>query len=86
MLDVRLEFTELKGTIWVCEQQRPEPACAQNPGFHRSPEGTNIVILTHLFLKSHKRDIGQQCRPRSDATERGVWSGTTPFALATGIF
>ena len=35
--------------------------------------------LTQLSLASQKRDIGKQCRPRSDATERGVWSGPTLF-------
>ena len=33
-------------------------------------------LLTHLSLAFHKRDSGKQCRPRSDATERGVWSGS----------
>ena len=28
--------------------------------------------LTHLRLASTKRDIGKQCRPISDAAERGV--------------
>ena len=44
-----------------------------------------IRTLTHLSLASHKRDIGKQCRPRSDATERGVWSESTLFALNAGI-
>ena len=43
------------------------------------------VILTHLCLASHKWDISKQCRPRSDAADRGVWSGSTRFALTTGI-
>ena len=29
------------------------------------------------------RDIGKQCRPLSDATKGGVWSGSTLFALLT---
>ena len=41
--------------------------------------------LTRLSLASPKRDIGKQCKPRSDAAERGVWSGSTLFALNTGI-
>ena len=41
--------------------------------------------LTHLCLVSHKRDISKQCRPRSNAAECGVWSGSTLFALSTGI-
>ena len=35
--------------------------------------------ITALF----KRDTGKQCRPRSDAADRGVWSGSTQFALNT---
>ena len=41
--------------------------------------------LTHLCLASHKRDTGKQCRPRSDAAERGVWSRSTLLAFNTGI-
>ena len=41
------------------------------------------VALTSLSLASHKRDIGKQCRPRSDVAERGVWSGSTLFALSS---
>ena len=48
--------------------------------------GPNYYLaLTHLSLASHKRDIGKQCRPRSDATEWGVWSGSTLFALISEI-
>ena len=42
-------------------------------------------VLTHISLASHKKDIGKQCRPRSDAAERGVWSGSTLFALRSDI-
>ena len=31
-----------------------------------------VVKLVHLCLASHKRDIGKQCRVRSDVIERGV--------------
>ena len=44
-----------------------------------------VMTLTHLCLASHKRDIGKQFRPRSDAAERDVWSGSTLFALIAGI-
>ena len=36
--------------------------------------------LTHISLASHLWEICKQCRPRSDAAERGVWSGSTLFA------
>ena len=44
-----------------------------------------IHILTHLSLASHKRGIGKQYRPRSDAAECSVWSGSTLIALNPGI-
>ena len=39
-----------------------------------------LVFLTHIRLASHFWDLGKQCRPRSDATECGIWSGSTLFA------
>ena len=44
-----------------------------------------VRFKTNLCLASHKRDIGKPCRLRSDAAERGVWSGSTLFALKAGI-
>ena len=36
--------------------------------------------LTHVRLASFLWDFSKQCKPRSDAAERGVWSGYPPFA------
>ena len=36
--------------------------------------------LTHSIWTPHKKVIGKQCRPRSDAAERGIWSGFALFA------
>ena len=41
--------------------------------------------LTHLCPASNKRDIGKQCRPRSDAKECSIWSRSTQFALNSEI-
>ena len=41
--------------------------------------------LTHFCQETSKRVIGKQCRPRLDATKFGIWSGSTLFALITGI-
>ena len=41
-----------------------------------------MMVLTHLCL----RDIGKQCRPRSDAAESGVRSGSTLFAISSKFF
>ena len=45
-----------------------------------------LIPLTHLCPGPHKRDIGKQCRPRSDAAERGVWSGSTLFVITLESF
>ena len=42
-------------------------------------------FLTRLCQASHERDIGKQCRPRSDAAVHGVWAGFTLFALQAWI-
>ena len=33
-----------------------------------------------MCLASELQDLSKQCRPWSDATERGIWSGSTLFA------
>ena len=38
------------------------------------------LVLTHISLASFFLDLDKQCRPRSDATECGVWSGSPLFA------
>ena len=43
------------------------------------------MYLSHLNLASYNRDIVKQSRPRSDAAERGVRSGSTLFALSSEI-
>ena len=45
----------------------------------------SFCYWTHLSLASHKWDIGRQRSPRSDAAERGVWSGSTLFLLSSEI-
>ena len=42
--------------------------------------------LTHCSRETRKRVIGKQCRPRSDAAKRGVWSGSLLFANSLAIF
>ena len=42
--------------------------------------------LTHYSLEAPKRVIGKQCRPRSDAAERGILSGSPLFANSSNIF
>ena len=41
---------------------------------------SKLVFLTYSHLETRKRVIGKQCRSRSDATWRGVWSGSIVFA------
>ena len=44
-----------------------------------------ITVLNTLLPSAPKRDLGTQCRPRSDTTEIVMWSGSTLFAINTGI-
>ena len=43
-------------------------------------------ILIHWSLETRKRVLDKQCRLRSDAAERGVWSGSPLFANSLAIF
>ena len=45
-----------------------------------------LNYLTHCSLETPKKVIGKQCRPRSDATKRGVWSGFPLYANSSTIF
>ena len=52
--------------------------------------GTKWVLfftweLTHFSRETPKTVIGKQLRTWSDAIECGIWSGSTLFALTTGI-
>ena len=42
-------------------------------------------LTVYVWIVSCKRDIGKQCRTRSDATECCIWSGFLLFVY-TGIF
>ena len=43
-------------------------------------------LLTHCSRETRKTVIGKQCRPRSDAAECSVWSGSPLFANCLAIF
>ena len=45
----------------------------------RTSEGFDLIILSYLLYVFGKTGLAKQCRSRSDATERGVWSGSTLF-------
>ena len=45
----------------------------------------DFCLLIHFSLGTPKIVTGKQCRPRSDVAECGIWSGSTLFALTTGI-
>ena len=64
------------------------PCVPVEPGSARNTNTLYLFVedyLIHLSPASYKTDIGKQCRPRSDAAERGVWSGSTLFTLSTRI-
>ena len=47
--------------------------------------GFDLIILPYLLYVFGQTGLSKQCRPRSDATERGVWSGSTLFAIHPAI-
>ena len=47
---------------------------------------SDFGVLTQISLASFLWDIGKQCRPRSDAAERGVWWGSTLFFQKIFLF
>ena len=45
------------------------------------PDNLSIYLFCNpVCAQCHFLDLGKQCRPRSDAAERSVWSGSTLFA------
>ena len=46
----------------------------------------DYFLLTHCGLETPKRVTGKQCRPRSEAAERGIWSGSLMLANSSTIF
>ena len=54
-------------------------------GSRRSAEGCDLIILPYLLYVFGQTVLSKQCRPRSDAAERGVWSGSTLFATHPAI-
>ena len=50
-----------------------------NVDYYKSQKGDDWMFICK------QRDICKQRRSWSDATEHGVWSGSTPFALNTGL-
>ena len=50
--------------------------------YKRSETSNHSLIMHRTFLSElGQTGLSKQCRSRSDAAERGVWSGSTLFAL-----
>ena len=47
--------------------------------------GSDLIKLPYLLYVYGQTDLSKQCRHRSDAAERGVWSGSTLFATHSAI-
>ena len=45
----------------------------------------DLKELPYFHYAFGQASLSKQCRPRSDAAERGVWSGSTHFAIHTAI-
>ena len=55
---------------------------ADPAGFLR---GVDLIVLPYLLYVFGQTSLSKQSRPRSDAAERGVWSGSTLFATHPAI-
>ena len=51
----------------------------------RGEWGVDLIKLAYLLYVFGKTTMSKKCRPTSDATERGVWSGPTLFATPPAI-
>ena len=58
----------------------------RTPSLTPRPSAFPGIPSINLCLVSDTGDIGKQCRPKSDATEYGVWSGYTLFAYDNWIW
>ena len=68
---------------WECQIRDAYSNCGQTKVLCFPMCRNQIVpkkVLIHISLASHFGDIGKLCRPWSDATELGVWSGSSLFA------
>ena len=54
-----------------------------NPG--RFLKGFDLIILPYLLYVFGQTGLNKQCRSRSDAAKRGVWSRSTLFATHPAI-
>ena len=47
--------------------------------------GFDLIIIPYLLCVFRQTGLSKQCSPRSDAAERGVWSGSTLIATHPAI-
>ena len=48
-------------------------------------EEVDVIKLPYLLYVLGQIGLSKQCRPGSDAIERGIWSGSTLFAIHSAI-
>ena len=54
--------------------------------FRKISTGVDFIKLLYLVYVFGKTDQDKQCQLRSDAAERGIWSGSTLFATHSGLY
>ena len=64
---------------WAAER------CVKQGRSRMISKGFNLITLPQLLYVFGQTGLSKQCRPRSDATERGVWSGSALFATHPAI-
>ena len=73
--------------VWLSSKKKKKKKKKKKENFQEKPQPQNaahVFICLYCYV-THKRDIDKQSRPRSDAAEHGVWSGSSLFALSLDI-
>ena len=71
LLDDQLARFPITGTDW-CNRSIIDGLSDQTKLLELLDPDCDLVTHLLIHVAVHKREIGKQCRPRSDATERGV--------------
>ena len=68
---LQIDVFDIDTRLWQSVVTRP---CSRSGRYNRLSANASKLLssLTHLSLASHKRDTGEQCKPRSDAAEHGI--------------
>ena len=88
LYDFKYTFTALWENILLWFMQTVKKQISPQGRIQKDSEGgggVDLILLPYLLYVVGQTGLRKQCRPRSDAAERGVWSGSTLFATQPAI-